>query len=86
MRSGSNETGLRLRKPNNAVYEPIPSIGTSPRYRSKHTYEEVFRCFESGGFGKLRVLYEATAVQRRKPGCGLAAHLEEVPCVESQAS
>ncbi len=58
----------------------------SPRYQSKHTYEEVFRWFESCGLGELRVLHEPIAVQGRKPSRGLTTHLEEAPCAESQVS
>jgi len=39
----------------------------SPKYQSKHTYEEVFRWFESCGLNSLRVLYEPVAVRGRKP-------------------
>ena len=58
----------------------------SPRYQSKHTYEEVFRWFESCGLGELRVLYDSIAVQGRKPNRGLETRLEEAPCVASQVS
>ena len=39
----------------------------SPKYQSKHTYEEVFRWFESCGLESLRVLYQPIGVQGRKP-------------------
>ena len=39
----------------------------SPKYQSKHTYEEVFRWFESCGLDSLRVLYTPIAVRGRKP-------------------
>jgi len=39
----------------------------SPKYQSKHTYEEVFRWFEDCGLRDLRVLYEPIAVSGRKP-------------------
>ena len=39
----------------------------SPRYQSKHTYEEVFRWFESCGMQDLRVVEVPTSVQGRKP-------------------
>jgi len=58
----------------------------SPRYQSKHTYEEVFRWFESCGLGELRVLYEPIAVQGRKSTPAPGTRLEEAPCVESQVS
>jgi SAM-dependent methyltransferase len=39
----------------------------SPRYQSKHTYEEVFRWFESCGMQDLRVVEVPISVQGRKP-------------------
>jgi hypothetical protein len=39
----------------------------SPKFQSKHTYEEVFRWFEDCGLVDLRVLSESIAVQGRKP-------------------
>lgn len=39
----------------------------SPWYQSKHTYEEVFRWFESSGLEDLRVIEQPIAVQGRKP-------------------
>jgi ubiquinone/menaquinone biosynthesis C-methylase UbiE len=39
----------------------------SPKYQSKHTYEEVFRWFESCGLESLRVLHEPIAISGRKP-------------------
>jgi len=39
----------------------------SPWYQSKHTYEEVFRWFESCGLQDLRVIEQPIAVQGRKP-------------------
>lgn len=39
----------------------------SPKYQSKHTYEEVFRWFESCGLESLCVLHEPIAVRGRKP-------------------
>jgi|SRR5579864_299525 SAM-dependent methyltransferase len=38
----------------------------SPKYQSKHTYEEVFRWFESCGLRDLHVLYEPVAVRGTK--------------------
>jgi SAM-dependent methyltransferase len=58
----------------------------SPKYQSKHTYEEVFRWFESAGLDSLRVLYEPVAVHGRKPLRVLETRLEEKPCVASQVS
>jgi SAM-dependent methyltransferase len=39
----------------------------SPRYQSKHTYEEVFRWFESCGLEDLHVVEVPIAVRGRKP-------------------
>ena len=39
----------------------------SPWYQSKHTYEEVFRWFESCGLDNLRVIEQPIAVQGHKP-------------------
>ena len=39
----------------------------SPYFQSKHTYEEVFRWFESCGLQDLRVIEQPIAVQGRKP-------------------
>jgi len=39
----------------------------SPWYQSKHTYEEVFRWFESCGLENLRVVEQPIAVQGRRP-------------------
>jgi SAM-dependent methyltransferase len=39
----------------------------SPWYQSKHTYEEVFRWFESSGLEDLRVIEQPIAVQGRRP-------------------
>jgi SAM-dependent methyltransferase len=39
----------------------------SPWYQSKHTYEEVFRWFESCGLEELRVVEQPIAVQGRRP-------------------
>jgi SAM-dependent methyltransferase len=39
----------------------------SPWYQSKHTYEEVFRWFESCGLENLRVIEQPIAVQGQKP-------------------
>lgn len=39
----------------------------SPWYQSKHTYEEVFRWFESCGLEDLRVIDQPIAVQGRRP-------------------
>lgn len=42
----------------------------SPKYQSKHTYEEVFPWFESCGLEDLHVGQEAIAVRGRKPERG----------------
>ncbi len=39
----------------------------SPWYQSKHTYEEVFRWFESCGLENLRVIAQPIAVQGQRP-------------------
>ncbi len=49
----------------------------SPKYQSKHTYEEVFRWFEGCGLRDLRVLLEPISVQGRKPGGFLNSECEE---------
>jgi SAM-dependent methyltransferase len=40
----------------------------SPWYQSKHTYEEVFRWFESCGLRDLRVIEQPISVQGTRPG------------------
>lgn len=56
----------------------------SPWYQSKHTYEEVFRWFESCGLCDLRVMLKPISVQGRRPLASAEAHrkaAEEVsPC------
>jgi SAM-dependent methyltransferase len=58
----------------------------SPRFQSKHTYEEVFRWFESCGLEDLRVIDQPIAVQGRRPlavESGSALESSEVrQCVE----
>ncbi len=58
----------------------------SPKYQSKHTYEEVFGWFESECLDSVRVLREPVALQGRKPSCGPEVRREVESCVESQAS
>ncbi len=58
----------------------------SPKYQSKHTYEEVFRWFESCGLENLRVLFEPVAVRGSKPGRASETSLKGEPCVASQAN
>ncbi|MGA8509758.1 MAG: class I SAM-dependent methyltransferase [Candidatus Sulfotelmatobacter sp.] len=50
----------------------------SPWYQSKHTYEEVFRWFESCGLEDLRVIEQPIAVQGRRPLVG-----ECIPALEA---
>jgi len=45
----------------------------SPWYQSKHTYEEVFRWFESCGLEDLKVIDQPIAVQGRRPLSGESA-------------
>lgn len=39
----------------------------SPKYQSKHTYEEVFRWFEDCGLESFRVLYQSISVRGVRP-------------------
>jgi hypothetical protein len=39
----------------------------SPRYQSKHTYEQVFRWYEAMGMDDMRIGEFAIAVRGRKP-------------------
>jgi len=52
----------------------------SPKFQSKHTYEEVFRWFEDCGLRDLRVLFEPVAVSGRKVGCYVEEHVLEESC------
>ncbi|HEX8817043.1 MAG TPA: class I SAM-dependent methyltransferase [Terriglobales bacterium] len=58
----------------------------SPSYQSKHTYEEVFRWFESCGLESLRVLNESVSVRGVRPVGGKARHAREEISLASQAS
>jgi len=58
----------------------------SPNYQSKHTYEEVFRWFESSGLEHLRVMHEPISVRARRPAKNADALDECEHLVESQAS
>jgi SAM-dependent methyltransferase len=58
----------------------------SPKYQSKHTYEEVFRWFESCGLDCLRVLHQPVAVQGRKPLSVAEARSKDELCMESVVS
>jgi SAM-dependent methyltransferase len=54
----------------------------SPWYQSKHTYEEVFRWFESCGLENLRVIEQPIAVQGTKPLHPAAEPAEVALCAE----
>jgi SAM-dependent methyltransferase len=54
----------------------------SPWYQSKHTYEEVFRWFESCGLENLRVIDQPIAVQGTKPLHPAVGPAEVKPCAE----
>jgi len=56
----------------------------SPRYQSKHTYEQVFRWFESCGMEDLHVVDVPIAVRGRKPE-QTGEHLRDSQVQESQA-
>jgi SAM-dependent methyltransferase len=58
----------------------------SPDYQSKHTYEEVFRWFESAGLQDLRVMHEPISVRGRRRVDAIAASETENDWVASQAS
>jgi SAM-dependent methyltransferase len=58
----------------------------SPDYQSKHTYEEVFRWFESAGLEDLRVMHEPISVRGRRRTENIAASETENNLIESQAS
>jgi ubiquinone/menaquinone biosynthesis C-methylase UbiE/uncharacterized protein YbaR (Trm112 family) len=45
----------------------------SPKYQSKHTYEEVFRWFESCGLESLQIANQPISVRGRKPVKGAEA-------------
>jgi SAM-dependent methyltransferase len=57
----------------------------SPWYQSKHTYEEVFRWFESCGLEDLRVIEQPIAVQGRRPLVGKSAAVTEASEVQQCA-
>jgi hypothetical protein len=50
----------------------------SPKYQSKHTYEQVFRWFESCGLRDLGIGEIAIGVKGRKPPMGETAQLKTV--------
>jgi SAM-dependent methyltransferase len=56
----------------------------SPWYQSKHTYEEVFRWFESCGLQDLTVGDVPVAVRGRKPAAAQAIH-STVPAAEAES-
>jgi len=43
----------------------------SPKYQSKHTYEQVFRWFEESGLDSIRVMGAPISVRGRKPPSGV---------------
>jgi SAM-dependent methyltransferase len=57
----------------------------SPSYQSKHTYEQVFRWFESCGLEDLCVMHESISVRGRRP-TEKPTTADERDCVESRAS
>ncbi len=57
----------------------------SPRYQSKHTYEQVFRWFESCGLEDLHVVEVPIAVRGRKPAHREQGH-QAVSALKSQDS
>ena len=56
----------------------------SPRFQSKHTYEEVFRWFEDFQLRELRVLFEPISVQGKKPGPASSEAAAGEPCLASE--
>jgi SAM-dependent methyltransferase len=58
----------------------------SPTYQSKHTYEEVFRWFESSGLEDLCVMHEPISVRGRRPAQSADAAGDQIRLVQSQAS
>jgi SAM-dependent methyltransferase len=58
----------------------------SPSYQSKHTYEEVFRWFESCGLESLRVLHESVSVRGVRPVESVSHSPEAEAYMASQAS
>ncbi|PYV99699.1 MAG: class I SAM-dependent methyltransferase [Acidobacteria bacterium] len=58
----------------------------SPKYQSKHTYEEVFRWFKHCGLVDLRVIETPIAVRGRKPVTSPETLTMENPVSESSVS
>jgi SAM-dependent methyltransferase len=58
----------------------------SPKYQSKHTYEQVFRWFESCGLEELHVIEEPVAVKGRKPTNSSNGPAAPSPFVSSKTS
>src|SRR5579859_8276638 len=58
----------------------------SPRYQSKHTYEQVFRWFESSGMEDLHVVDVPIAVRGRKPLARLPYERRSLALGESENS
>lgn len=64
----------RVRNPEVRVLDTLDWY--SPKYQSKHTYEQVFRWFESCGLEGLTVADVSIGVKGRKPNRSLARSLE----------
>jgi hypothetical protein len=58
----------------------------SPRYQSKHTYEQVFRWFESCGLEDLHVAETPIAVRGRKPNICVTGQQRSAELSESLSS
>lgn len=63
---------LRFLLPTNQATDPTRRVLNtfdwySPKYQSKHTYEEVFRWFEACGLGSLNVVKQSISVRGTKP-------------------
>ncbi|MBZ5718772.1 MAG: class I SAM-dependent methyltransferase [Acidobacteriia bacterium] len=54
----------------------------APKYQSKHTYEQVFRWFESCGLEDLRVIETPIAVKGHKPATGARRQQPETVSME----
>lgn len=58
----------------------------SPKYQSKHTYEQVFRWFESCGLEDLHVAETPISVRGRKPGIRIDRQQQRTVLSESLSS
>jgi SAM-dependent methyltransferase len=56
----------------------------SPKYQSKHTYEEVYRWFEDCGLGSLRVLHQPISVRGCKPLNPSRPELQTERCAQAE--